>query len=74
MEEEEPWSSRNVVSTILLIILAIILPPAAVLIKDGLGIQFWINVILTLIGWIPGIIHALWIILFRRGVALGPGD
>jgi uncharacterized membrane protein YqaE (UPF0057 family) len=62
------------VSTVLLVILAIILPPAAVLIKDGLGIQLLINIILTLIGYLPGIVHALWIVLFRRGVALAPGD
>jgi hypothetical protein len=27
------------------------------------GVQFWINVLLTLLGYIPGIIHALWVIL-----------
>ncbi len=46
------------------ILLAIILPPIAVLLKVGLTTQFWINVILTILGVVPGQIHALWIVLF----------
>jgi uncharacterized membrane protein YqaE (UPF0057 family) len=46
-------------------IIAIILPPLGVFLEVGLGTQFWINVILTLFGYIPGIIHALWIIYTR---------
>jgi uncharacterized membrane protein YqaE (UPF0057 family) len=48
---------------ILRIILAIILPPLGVFLEVGLGAQFWINILLTLLGYIPGIIHALWVIL-----------
>tara|TARA_R110000868_G_scaffold26220_14_gene101302 strand:- start:1498 stop:1692 length:195 start_codon:yes stop_codon:yes gene_type:complete len=47
------------------IILAILLPPLGVFLQVGLTLQFWINVILTLLGYIPGIIHAVWIILRR---------
>jgi uncharacterized membrane protein YqaE (UPF0057 family) len=65
--------TRNILTTVLLVILAIILPPVAVLIKDGLGLQFVINIILTLIGWLPGVIHALWVIFVRKGEALTPG-
>ncbi len=46
-------------NTFLLIILAIIFPPAAVAVKDGIGGQFVLNLILTILGWLPGIIHAL---------------
>ncbi|MCH2548071.1 MAG: YqaE/Pmp3 family membrane protein [Alphaproteobacteria bacterium] len=52
---------------VLRIILAIILPPLGVFLQVGLGAQFWINVILTLLGYIPGIIHAVYIILTRGG-------
>ena len=45
------------------IIFALLLPPLGVFLQVGLGLQFWINVILTLLGYIPGIIHALYIIL-----------
>ncbi|MDX9976157.1 MAG: YqaE/Pmp3 family membrane protein [FCB group bacterium] len=50
---------------ILRLILAVLLPPLGVLLQVGLGTQFWINVILTLLGWIPGVIHAFYIILTR---------
>jgi uncharacterized membrane protein YqaE (UPF0057 family) len=49
-------------SSVLLIILAILLPFIAVLIKKGLGKDFVINIILCIIFYIPGIIHALWIV------------
>lgn len=44
------------------IILAIILPPVGVLLQVGLGLHFWLNILLTLCGYIPGIIHAVWVI------------
>ena len=50
---------------ILRVIVAIFLPPLGVFLQEGLGGQFWINVILTILGYIPGIIHALYIILTR---------
>ncbi|HEV2293103.1 MAG TPA: YqaE/Pmp3 family membrane protein [Tepidisphaeraceae bacterium] len=45
------------------IVLAILLPPVGVFLEVGLGTHFWINLILTLLGYIPGIIHALYVIL-----------
>ena len=27
-----------------------------------LFLQFWINILLTILGWLPGVIHAWWII------------
>jgi uncharacterized membrane protein YqaE (UPF0057 family) len=47
------------------ILFAIILPPVGVFMEVGLTGQFWLNLILTLLGYIPGIIHALYIILKR---------
>jgi uncharacterized membrane protein YqaE (UPF0057 family) len=47
------------------LIVAILLPPLGVFLQVGLTLQFWINVLLTLLGYIPGIIHAVWIILRR---------
>jgi uncharacterized membrane protein YqaE (UPF0057 family) len=48
---------------ILRIIAAIILPPLGVFLQVGLSVHFWINIILTILGYIPGIIHALYIII-----------
>nr|WP_319250769.1 YqaE/Pmp3 family membrane protein [uncultured Celeribacter sp.] len=44
------------------IIAAIILPPLGVFLQVGLGKHFWLNILLTLLGYIPGIVHAVWII------------
>lgn len=45
--------------------LAILLPPVGVLLQVGLGLQFRVNILLTLPGCIPGIVHAVWIIARR---------
>lgn len=44
---------------------AIFIPPVGVFLQVGLRPQFWLNVVLTLLGYVPGIIHAVWIILKR---------
>ncbi len=50
---------------IIKIILAVLLPPIGVLMETGVGPQFFLNIVLTLLGYIPGIIHAIWIIATR---------
>ncbi|MDM7917223.1 MAG: YqaE/Pmp3 family membrane protein [Candidatus Eisenbacteria bacterium] len=50
---------------VLRVIFAILLPPLGVFLQVGLGKQFWLNVLLTLLGYIPGIVHAIWIIATR---------
>lgn len=51
-------------STILLVILSFILPPLAVyLVYEAIGTPFWVNLVLTILFWIPGIIHALYHVL-----------
>ena len=47
------------------ILLAIFLPPLGVFLQVGIGLQFWLNILLTLLGYIPGIIHAVWVIARR---------
>jgi len=49
-------------------ILSFFLPPVAVWFTEGFGIDFWLNVILCIIGYIPGSIHAtyIWIIWIER--------
>lgn len=44
------------------IILSVLIPPLGVFLQVGIGIDFWINIVLTLFGYIPGLIHAIWII------------
>ncbi len=47
---------------LLRIILGIVLPPLGVFLTYGLGPTLLINVLLTLLGWLPGSIHAVWAI------------
>nr|XP_028960757.1 uncharacterized protein LOC103410250 [Malus domestica] len=42
--------------TFLEVILAIILPPVGVFLRFGCGVEFWICLLLTILGYIPGII------------------
>ena len=51
----------------LAIILAVLLPPLGVfLAQRTLGRDFWISVVLTIIGWLPGVIWSLFAILRPR--------
>lgn len=50
---------------ILRIIVAILVPPLGVFLQVGFGGQFWLNILLTLLGYVPGIIHAVYIIATR---------
>ncbi|MDQ4135497.1 MAG: YqaE/Pmp3 family membrane protein [Pseudomonadota bacterium] len=48
------------------VLFAILLPPLGVFLTVGLGGQFWLNILLTILGYIPGIVHAVWIIARQR--------
>ncbi|CAO3659515.1 hypothetical protein INT44_008245 [Umbelopsis vinacea] len=50
-------------------LLAFILPPVAVFLVRGCGCSLVINILLTLLGWLPGVIHALLVTCGPR-----PGD
>lgn len=52
-------------SDLLRVLLAVLLPPLGVFLQEGLGTQFWINVLLTLLGYVPGLVHAVWILARR---------
>lgn len=44
------------------ILLSVLLPPLGVYMEVGLTRHFWINIILTFLGYVPGLIHALYIV------------
>jgi uncharacterized membrane protein YqaE (UPF0057 family) len=47
---------------LLKIIIVIILPPLGVFLQVGIGKHFWLNLLLTLLGYIPGIVHGVWVV------------
>ncbi|MEM9734486.1 MAG: YqaE/Pmp3 family membrane protein [Pseudomonadota bacterium] len=55
---------------ILRLFLSIFIPPLGVFLTVGIGLSFWINLLLTLLGYIPGIIHALYVITRKNQVTV----
>jgi uncharacterized membrane protein YqaE (UPF0057 family) len=51
---------------LLRIITGILLPPLGVFLTVGIGPTFLINILLTVLGWLPGSIHALWVIVKQQ--------
>ena len=47
---------------IIKIIIAVLIPPLGVFLQVGIGKHFWLNILLTILGYLPGIIHAVWVI------------
>lgn len=45
------------------ILVAILLPPLGVFMQEGFGKRFWVNVLLTILGYVPGIVHAVYVIV-----------
>lgn len=54
------------------ILLAILLPPVGVFLTYGLGPTLLINILLTLLGWVPGSIHGVWAVLKREEATQQP--
>ncbi|OFX14682.1 MAG: proteolipid membrane potential modulator [Alphaproteobacteria bacterium RIFOXYD12_FULL_60_8] len=48
---------------LLRIVIALFLPPLAAFLTVGLGLHFWLNILLTLFFFVPGMIHALWLVV-----------
>jgi uncharacterized membrane protein YqaE (UPF0057 family) len=42
------------------LLLAVLLPPLAVFLEEGSTQRFWIDVVLTLVGWFPGVLFAIY--------------
>ena len=53
---------QEMLMDLLRIIIAILLPPLGVFLQVGIGKHFWINILLTILGYIPGMVHAVWVI------------
>ena len=47
-------------------------PPQVVIARDALDSYFWLNLLLTLLAWLPGALHAIWVVLERPEEEGGP--
>ena len=52
--------------SILNLVLAILLPPVGAFLQVGATKHFFINIVLTLLGGIPGVIHAVWLVVTQK--------
>ncbi|MBX9852432.1 MAG: YqaE/Pmp3 family membrane protein [Cytophagaceae bacterium] len=50
-------------------ILAVFFPPISVLMRYGFGGKFLLNLLLTIVGWLPGVIHAFVILSKKETVS-----
>jgi uncharacterized membrane protein YqaE (UPF0057 family) len=64
LDRERPRATVTA-TDIIKIFFAILLPPLGVFLEVGFKGHFWLNILLTLLGYIPGIVHALYVILTR---------
>jgi uncharacterized membrane protein YqaE (UPF0057 family) len=48
--------------TLVKILLAIFLPPVGAFLQVGLTAHFFLNILLTLLGGVPGMVHAIWLV------------
>lgn len=47
------------------ILCAVLFPPLGVFLRVRFTTHFWLNLILTFFGYIPGLVHAVWILAQR---------
>lgn len=52
--------------SIIRVILAIFLPPIAAFLQVGISAHLFINIVLTILGGLPGMIHALWLVIKNK--------
>lgn len=51
---------------LLRVLAAVFVPPLGVFLMRGLGLSFWLNLLLTLLAYVPGLVHAVWVLAARR--------
>lgn len=44
------------------IIISVLIPPLGAFLKVGLGFHFFLNILLTICGYFPGLVHVIWVL------------
>lgn len=50
------------ISALLIVLITLFLPPIGVLVVAGCGMDLIVNIFLTILGFIPGLIHGLYVL------------
>lgn len=48
---------------LLRIFLSIVFPPLGVFMRVGLSMHLLLSVVLTMLGYVPGLVHAIWVLI-----------
>lgn len=48
------------------IIISVLVPPIGAFLKVGLSLQFFINLLLTICGYFPGLVHVIWLLARKK--------
>lgn len=59
--------TSHIQADILLLVLAVFLPPLVAFLKRGCGSQLLLNILLDFLGWVPGVIHAWYLVIATPG-------
>lgn len=62
MKLSESQKHSTKIMKLLRLLLGLLVPPLGVFLTVGVGPTLVINILLTLLGWLPGSIHAVWVI------------
>jgi len=57
--EQPEWEPT--IMDVIRIIISLFIPPLGAFLKVGIAGHFWLNILLTILGFIPGVIHAIWL-------------
>jgi uncharacterized membrane protein YqaE (UPF0057 family) len=49
----------------IVVLLSIVFPPLGVFLRVGFSGHFFLSILLTLIGYVPGLVHAIWVAVER---------
>ena len=62
------YRSKDDATSIVIVLCCLFLPPLGVLLLNGIGPEFIISICLTILGWIPGVIYAVWLWIRAGGL------
>lgn len=51
---------------LLRIIISVLIPPLGAFLKVGLSLQFFLNILLTICGYFPGLVHVIWLLARKK--------
>lgn len=57
---------KKTTDKLLKLIISILLPPLGAFLQVGVSLHFWINLVLCLMFWLPGVLHAVWLVLTNK--------